>query len=96
METDVLLAAAPSSQICSVHFFLLRDAFLCGWLGCLCAKPPNYLFYARKASNESLQKYFNLLKSEICLHKLKVKVKVTLEQATEAKRGSRDIAILFL
>jgi hypothetical protein len=27
---------------------------------------------------------------------IKVKVKVTLEQATKAKRGSRGIALLFL
>jgi hypothetical protein len=30
------------------------------------------------------------------LIKVKVKVKVTLEQATKAQRGSRGIAILFL
>jgi len=28
--------------------------------------------------------------------KCKVKVKFTLEQATKAQRGSRDIAVLFL
>jgi hypothetical protein len=28
--------------------------------------------------------------------KVKVKVKVTLEQATKAERGSRSIALLFL
>jgi hypothetical protein len=28
--------------------------------------------------------------------KVKVKVKVTLEQATKVQRGSRDIALLFL
>jgi hypothetical protein len=28
--------------------------------------------------------------------KVKVKVKFTLEQATKAQRGSRDIALLFL
>jgi len=30
------------------------------------------------------------------IHKDKVKVKLTLQQATKAQRGSRDIAVLFL
>ena len=29
-------------------------------------------------------------------HKVKVKVNVTVEQATKAQRGSRGIALLFL
>jgi len=97
METGVLLAAAPSSQICSFHFFLLRDAFLCAWScsvrACVRAKPPNCLFCSR---NELLQKYFSLLKFEIHLHEVKVKVQFTLEQDTKVQRGNSGIALLFL
>ena len=35
-------------------------------------------------------------KGEGAVESLKVKVKVTLEQATKAQRGSRGIALLFL
>ena len=38
----------------------------------------------------------SVLFSSFCLLKVKVKVKFTLEQATEAQRGSRCIALLFL
>ena len=92
METDVLLAAAPSSQICSFHFFLLRDAFLCAWSCSLCAKPPNCLFYTK----ELPQKYFNLLKFEMHVYEVKLKVKFTPEQTTNAQRGRRGIALIFL
>jgi len=40
--------------------------------------------------------YFNLLKFKILLLKVKVKVQLTLEQATKAQRGRRGITLLFL
>jgi len=39
---------------------------------------------------------FNLYLISVVGSKVKVKVKITLEQATKAQRGSRGIALLFL
>jgi hypothetical protein len=39
---------------------------------------------------------FRHLALDVCVFIVKVKVKVTLEQATKDQRGSRGIALLFL
>jgi hypothetical protein len=46
----------------------------------------------KTAYNSSVQNLFCL---PVCHPQLKVKVKITLEQATKAQRGSRGIALLF-
>jgi ribosomal protein L9 len=53
-------------------------------------------FYSESTCLVNVRTEANKLKEELESTKVKVKVKVILEQATKAQRGSRCIALLFL